>query len=125
MTLEGFVEYKRREFCKDVKCAVQLELDRLAEASPAYEQTRRKCSSGCLYTTWQFHHWLIEKGYVILKSSQLKNAERTVLVNLDKWLVEWVDGQIQKGEFRDKNQLIGSAVARYKKAHESKLQIKS
>jgi hypothetical protein len=125
MTIEGFIEYKRREFCKDVKCPVQLELNSLAEASPAYEQTRRKCSSGCLYTTWQFHHWLKEKGYVILISSKLKDAERTVLVNLDKELVEWADQQIQKGESIDKNQLIASAIAQYKKAHESKLQNKS
>jgi len=117
MTLEGFVEYKRREFCKDVKCAVQLELNRLAEGSPAYERTRQKCSSGCLYTTWQFHHWLIEKGYVILISSQLENAERTVLVNLNKELIEWADQQIQKGKFRDRNQLVESAIALYKKKH--------
>jgi hypothetical protein len=118
MTIEGFAEYKRREFCKEVKCPVQVELNRLVETSPAYERTRQKCSSGCLYTTWQFHHWLIEKGYVILISSQLKNAERTVLVNLDKELVEWADRQIQKGKFRDRNQLIGSAIAQYRKEHD-------
>jgi hypothetical protein len=67
MTPEGYVEYKRREFCKDVKCLVQLELNQHKEGSPAYEKTRQKCGSGCLYTTWQFHHWLIEKGYLILK----------------------------------------------------------
>ena len=67
MALEGYVEYKRREFCKDVKCARQIELAQQPEGSPQYEQTRKKCQSGCLYTTWQFHHWLIEKGYVILK----------------------------------------------------------
>ena len=67
MTPEGFVEYKRREFCKDVKCQVQVELNALSEGSAVYEQVRQKCSSGCLYTTWQFHHWLIEKGYLILK----------------------------------------------------------
>ena len=67
MKLDGYVEYKRREFCKDVKCQVQLELNNLAESSPTYEQTRQKCSRACLYTTWQFHHWLIEKGYLILK----------------------------------------------------------
>ncbi len=67
MTVEGFAEYKRREFCKDVKCSVQMELDALLEGSPAYEQARQKCGSGCLFTTWQFHHWLIEHGYLILK----------------------------------------------------------
>ena len=67
MKLDGYVEYKRREFCKDVKCPVQMELDKLVEASLEYEQTRQKCSVGCLYTTWKFHHWLIEKGYLIVR----------------------------------------------------------
>lgn len=118
MTGEGFAEYKRREFCKDVKCPVQMELSRLSEASPAYEQTRKKCSSGCLYTTWQFHHWLIEKGYMLLVSAQLKDNERTVLVNLDKAFVDWVDEQVGKGKFRDRNHLIESAVAQYKLEHD-------
>ncbi len=72
MTIEGFTEYKRREFCKDVKCLVQMELDRLPEASVAYENVRKKCSTGCLYTTWQFHHWLIENGYLIVKPAEKK-----------------------------------------------------
>jgi len=70
MLTEGFVEYKRREFCKDVKCPVQQELDKLNEKSKEYEQLRQKCSTACCYTTWQFHHWLIEKGYLILKPKQ-------------------------------------------------------
>ncbi len=67
MSLEGFVEYKRREFCNDVKCPVQMELNRQTEKAEAYEQIRRKCSTACVFTTWQFHHWLIEKGYLILR----------------------------------------------------------
>jgi hypothetical protein len=67
MSLEGFTEYKRREFCNDVKCPVQMELNRQTEKSEKYERTRRTCSTACKYTTWQFHHWLIEKGYLILK----------------------------------------------------------
>jgi hypothetical protein len=66
MVPEGYVEYKRRGFCKDVKCPVQLELNSQTESSLAYEKTRQKCSTACLYTTWQFHHWLIEKGYIII-----------------------------------------------------------
>jgi hypothetical protein len=64
---EGYVEYKRREFCKDVKCPVQHELDMQKEGCPAYEQARQKCGIDCQYTTWQFHHWLIEKGYLIVR----------------------------------------------------------
>jgi len=33
MLTEGFIEYKRREFCKDVKCPVQQELDKRNEKS--------------------------------------------------------------------------------------------
>jgi hypothetical protein len=72
MVPEGYVEYKRREFCKDVKCPIQLELNGQMDGSPEYQQTREKCSTACLYTTWQFHHWLIERGYIIIVSSQLK-----------------------------------------------------
>jgi hypothetical protein len=72
MVPEGYVEYKRREFCKDVKCPIQLELNAQMDGSPEYEKTRKKCSAACLYTTWQFHHWLTEKGYIIIVSSQLK-----------------------------------------------------
>ncbi|XHH07526.1 MAG: hypothetical protein ACFCUE_08020 [Candidatus Bathyarchaeia archaeon] len=67
MTLDGYVEYKRREFCNDVKCPVQMELNRQKEGSEEYEKIRQKCGGGCLYTTYQFHHWLIEKGYLIVR----------------------------------------------------------
>ena len=67
MSLEGFVEYKRREFCNGVKCPVQTELNRQMEKSEKYEQIRQTCSKACVFTTWQFHHWLMEKGYLILR----------------------------------------------------------
>jgi hypothetical protein len=114
MRVEGFSEYKRREFCKDVKCPVQNELNSLSDVSPAYEQSRKKCSTACLYTTWQFHHWLIEKGYVVLVSEKLKDNERTVLVDLDKKLVDWVDQQVGKGKFEDRKHLIENALTQYK-----------
>ncbi|MGD6809379.1 MAG: hypothetical protein ACQCN3_06740 [Candidatus Bathyarchaeia archaeon] len=67
MTLEGFVEYKRREYCNDIKCPVQVELNKQKEGSVEYEKTRKTCAAGCLFTTYQFHHWLIDKGYLIVK----------------------------------------------------------
>ena len=118
MSLDGFVEYKRREFCKDVKCPVQMELNKLTEDSPAYEPTRQKCSNACLYTTWRFHHWLIEKGYIIAVSSKLKNNETTSSANIDNQLVDWIDRQVQKGNFTDRSQLIENAIAQYKKRQE-------
>jgi hypothetical protein len=67
MSLEGFTEYKRREFCKDVKCPVQMELNLIEKNSEAYQKLRQTCVNTCRYTTFEFHHWLIEKGYLILK----------------------------------------------------------
>jgi hypothetical protein len=42
-------------------------LNAQAEKSPEYEKTRQTCSTACVFTTWQFHHWLMEKGYLIVK----------------------------------------------------------
>jgi hypothetical protein len=44
-----------------------MKLNQQKAKSEAYEQIRKTCSTACVYTTWQFHHWLMEKGYLILK----------------------------------------------------------
>ena len=67
MTIKGYVEYKRREFCKDVKCPLQIDLETQEEGSAEYEKIRNQCKTGCLYTTYDFHHWLIDKGYEIVR----------------------------------------------------------
>ena len=67
MPIDGYVEYQRREYCKDVKCPRQLELEKHAEGSPAYEAVRKRCRDECLHTTYEFHHWLVEKGYLIVR----------------------------------------------------------
>jgi len=67
MPIEGYEEYRRREYCRDVKCPVQMQLDSLAQGTPEYEKVRERCRTGCLHTTWEFHHWLIEKGYLIVR----------------------------------------------------------
>jgi len=67
LSVEGFVDYRRREFCNDVNCVVQVELNKLPGGSEEYEQIRKTCGNDCKYTTWQFHHWLIEKGYLIVR----------------------------------------------------------
>ena len=67
MSIQGYVDYKRREFCKNVKCPVQMELDTKEQGSEEYESIRAVCKSDCEYTTYQFHHWLINKGYLIVK----------------------------------------------------------
>ena len=67
LSINGFVDYKRREFCNDVNCPVQVELNKQTAGSEEYEKIRKTCSNDCKYTTWQFHHWLIEKGYLIVR----------------------------------------------------------
>ena len=67
MTIEGHVDYKRREFCNDVKCPIQLLLNGEQEGSEKYEGIRAICKSDCIFSTYDFHHWLIEKGFLIIK----------------------------------------------------------
>jgi hypothetical protein len=67
MTIRGHVEYKSREFCNAVKCPLQLVLNSQKQGSEEYEKTRKMCRTDCKYTTWEFHHWLIDKGYIIVR----------------------------------------------------------
>ncbi len=66
-SIKGYIDYQRREFCKDVKCSVQLDLEAQEVGSQEYEDIRNICKADCKYTTYQFHHWLIEKGYLIVR----------------------------------------------------------
>lgn len=68
--IAGYVEYKRREFCKDVRCRHQIDLESRTEGSGEYEEIRQICKEHCAYTTYQFHHWLIEKGYIIIRPEE-------------------------------------------------------
>ena len=70
MSIQGYVDYKRREFCKDVRCHVQLELDAQEEGSEEYEKIRQICKADCRRTTYEFHHWLIDKGYLIIRTEK-------------------------------------------------------
>jgi cupin superfamily acireductone dioxygenase involved in methionine salvage len=68
--MEGYIEYTRREYCKDVRCPIQVLLDREVEKSPKYEEIRAICASDCLHTTHEFHHWLTGKGYLVVRPKQ-------------------------------------------------------
>ncbi len=67
MSIDGYIDYQRREFCQDVRCPVQMDLNRHQEGSDSYEGIRQTCKSDCRYTTYQFHHWLINKGYLLVR----------------------------------------------------------
>jgi hypothetical protein len=70
MAFEGYVEYQRREFCKDQKCPLQSLLDAEGEDTPKGQQVRGICKSACIHTTYEFHHWLIQKGYLLVRPTQ-------------------------------------------------------
>ena len=113
MSLEGFTEYKRREFCNDVRCPVQMKLNQQKEKSKEYEQIRKNCSTACVYTTWKFHHWLIEKGYIIIASLNLENKD-SVFASIDKDLLKWIDEQVNTGKYTSRSHLIETILADYK-----------
>ena len=113
MSREGFTEYKRREFCNDVKCPVQMKLNQQKEKSEEYERTRKTCSIACVYTTWQFHHWLIERGYILIASLNLEGKD-SLFASIDKDLLKWIDEQVQSGKYRSRSCLVETALADYK-----------
>jgi hypothetical protein len=70
MSIKGYVDYKRREYCKDIKCQIQLDLDAQKEDSEEYERIRAICKDDCKRTTYEFHHWLINKGYLVVRPDE-------------------------------------------------------
>lgn len=70
MSLEGYVEYQRREYCRDLPCPLQALLDAETEGSVKYDQIRNVCKTACIHTTYEFHHWLIQKGYLLVRPVQ-------------------------------------------------------
>ncbi len=66
-SIKGYVDYKRREFCKDIRCRVQLDLEAQTEGSEEYQKIRNICKNACIHTTHEFHYWLINKGYLIVR----------------------------------------------------------
>jgi hypothetical protein len=69
-SIVGFVDYQRREYCKDIRCPVQLLLDQAPVGSPEYDHIRGICQNSCIHTTYEFHHWLIEKGYLVVRPAE-------------------------------------------------------
>jgi len=67
MVIEGYIEYQRREYCNDIQCPIQMLLNKQEESSEEYEEIRKICKSDCIHHTYEFHHWLIDKGYLIVR----------------------------------------------------------
>ena len=67
MPIPGYIDYQRREYCKDIACPVQTLLDKQKPDSEDYEEVRGICKTNCIHTTYEFHHWLIKKGYLVVR----------------------------------------------------------
>ncbi len=65
--INGYVDYQKREYCKAVKCTVQNDLDKCEAGSDEYEKIRLICKNACIHTTHEFHSWLINAGYLVLR----------------------------------------------------------
>jgi hypothetical protein len=66
-SIDGYSDYQRREYCNDIKCKIQMLLNQESADSPKYEEIRSICKSDCIHSTYEFHHWLIEKGYLLVR----------------------------------------------------------
>jgi hypothetical protein len=66
-SIEGYIDYTKREYCRDVPCPIQTLLDQEDEGGERYEFTRSICKSDCLHTTHEFHAWLIARGYLVVR----------------------------------------------------------
>lgn len=66
-SISGYIDYQRREYCKDIRCPVQLDLDKQKEGTAEYDRIRNICKNKCIHTTYEFHHWLIQKGYLVVR----------------------------------------------------------
>jgi len=70
MTIPGYVDYQRREYCKDIGCPIQRQLDKTQEGSPEADEVRSICKGDCIHTTYEFHHWLIQHGYEVVRKAK-------------------------------------------------------
>ena len=66
-SIEGYVDYTKREYCRDVQCPIQLLLDQETDGSQEHEFIRTICKANCLHTTHDFHAWLIAHNYLVVR----------------------------------------------------------
>lgn len=57
-------EYKSREFCRDIKCSVQKNIDRGVLTKDQLRRVCRKCKAH------EFHKWLKENNYSIIQKEE-------------------------------------------------------
>ncbi len=50
-------------------------MNQKGQDSAEYNQLRDLCREHCLHTTYEFHHWLVDKGYLLLRHDTDKKEE--------------------------------------------------
>ncbi len=68
-------DYKKREFCNNIKCPVQVELNKHIENSAEYNAIRGLCSSNCLQSADNFLIWLKNNQYNIVNAKDSEHLE--------------------------------------------------
>lgn len=81
-------EYQSREFCKDIRCTVQLDLNRLNPDSPEYEGTKDTCRKGCVYTRKHFYIWMIDHQYTLAGEGIESVCDADTAYDFHKWCQE-------------------------------------
>lgn len=71
MPIAGYVEYKPRTFCNDVKCPVQMALNSKNQNSEEFAKIKKECEK-CRFSAREFHHWLKEKEFIIVRRKKFE-----------------------------------------------------
>jgi len=63
--VDSAAEYTSREFCRDVECETQQELDSCPKESIEYSRISNSCRYRCSHTKEDFILWLARNGYKV------------------------------------------------------------
>ena len=74
---DAITPYKKREFCNNIKCPIQLELNKhmeniINENNPDPENHIEKLETLAKFenTAWKFHRAISQQGFAIMKTRQ-------------------------------------------------------
>ena len=93
---DSYQEYKKREFCNDIKCFVQMELNKHEAGSGKYEKVRGICSAACQFKGQDFEDWLKHNAFNLFKDGKTvdfeelrkQGADFSTTWKLHKWMTD-------------------------------------
>ena len=86
------MEYKKREFCKAMKCA-GLEFTFL-------------CPQNCKYSAWEFHDWLQKNNFKIIKN--LDEKKQAYLDSISDYEVQAMEEEKEREQAEHEAEMEGS-----------------